>query len=126
MPKKLYGELKGPFDWNSAIYDKLSGMTGVYVINVRKRNWGIDYPHGMSNIIYIGQSHDIGNRLSQHENMRVNRGLAEYRANHDINVYFKPMNAGSNLEKWEGNMIQYFENKFGRAPICNGQTPNVD
>jgi len=58
--------------------------------------------------------------------MRVNRGLAEYRDDYSINVYFKPMNSGSNLEKWEGNMIQYFENKFGRAPICNSQTPNVE
>ncbi|KGK98968.1 hypothetical protein LI82_02700 [Methanococcoides methylutens] len=123
MPKRMYGYLKGPIDWNSAIYNKISGMPGIYIVTVRERNWGIPYPFGMSNIIYIGQSEDIGSRLREHETRGENHGFAQYRAYHNINVYFKPMDPSSNLERWESNMILDFVNKFGCAPVCNNQIP---
>jgi hypothetical protein len=125
-PKRLFEKLEGPFDWNGTISEKLAEKAGVYVINVKGWDWGLDYPYGKSDIIYIGESEDIGRRLKEHKSSGKNHGLAGYANRLRLNVYFRNVYHKSELKIHEGHMIARFENEFGRAPICNGQTPHVD
>ncbi|MCD4822401.1 MAG: hypothetical protein K8R11_10130 [Methanococcoides sp.] len=125
-PKRLFEKLEGPFDWNGAISEKLADEAGVYVINAKGWDWKLDYPYGKSDIIYIGESEDIGRRLNEHKSYGRNHGLAGYANRLRLNIYFRKVYHISDLKKNEAYMIKHFENMYGRAPICNGQTPNID
>jgi hypothetical protein len=122
-PKRLFENIEGSFDWNCAIYDKLAGISGVYVITVRKLNWWIPYPFDGSNIIYIGQSQDIGGRLHQHKCRSDNYELKGYADGWSLNVYYRSVLDISELKMYESQMILQFKNKYGGIPMCNNQTP---
>lgn len=118
--------LKGHLIGTAQSSEKLADEAGVYVINARGWEWKLDYPYGKSDIIYIGESEDIGRRLKEHKNSGRNHGLAGYANRLRLNVYFRKVYHISDLKKNEAYMINQFENIYGRAPICNGQTPNID
>ncbi|MCD4821796.1 MAG: GIY-YIG nuclease family protein [Methanococcoides sp.] len=125
-PKRLFGNLEGAFPLNGTIYDKLSGKSGVYVITVVGWEWRIPYPCSKSNIIYVGQSEDIGKRLRQHKSAGMNHELKVYADGCSLNVYYRSVLNVSELKMYESQMILQFENKYGGIPMCNNQTPNVD
>ncbi|SES91276.1 GIY-YIG catalytic domain-containing protein [Methanococcoides vulcani] len=96
------------------------------MINVRGWDWTLDYPDGKSDIIYIGESEDIGRRLKQHKSSGKNLGLAGYAKRLSLNIYLRKVYHKSELERHEAYMINQFANKYGSIPICNGQRPDAD
>ncbi|WP_135604115.1 GIY-YIG nuclease family protein [Methanococcoides sp. NM1] len=125
-PNRLFLNLEGAFSWNGTIYDKLSGKSGVYIISVIGWERWIPYLHGKSNIIYVGESEDIGKRLHQHKFTGINRMLKGYVDGCSLNVYYRNVLNVSELKTHEAQMIHQFENIYGGIPMCNNQRPDVD
>ncbi|WP_135604107.1 GIY-YIG nuclease family protein [Methanococcoides sp. NM1] len=125
-PKRLFLNLEGAFPWNGKIYDKLSGKSGVYLISVIGWERWIPYLHGKSNIIYVGESEDIGKRLRQHKSIGINHELKGYVDGCFLNVYYRNVLNVSELKTHEAQMILEFEDRYGGIPMCNGQRPDVD
>lgn len=128
MPKNIYDSLEGPYKFTEQLCNDLAGYKGVYIISISSKPYLIQYPRGRHNIIYIGQSKDIGARLKQHRvwnSVNKNWGLYNYIEEFTLNVYIKKLNHWKQeSKKYENDMILDFENEYGCAPICNLQTGN--
>ncbi len=125
----ISGKWQSPILLSTSIsYAELKGLCGLYCIAISD-NYYIEYPLGKNKIVYFG-SGDLYSRLNAHSNPQSWTGndevhsLLESGYFLEVSVMILNELSDEELRSLEGDLIEEFEERFGKKPIGNRQIPS--